>query len=154
MADAAKVLQAATRSIWSSPPAGLAGLRDLHRPPSGPVVKMAYANFDTYGLAGVLYQLREMSAEDGIDLDTMARIAGAVAERAGGRLETWGFAAEAETLASVLPDLSGARDVESLQAILDELVVFLDRVHAWIDAGIPWSDIDTLQPTTTGSDVC
>ena len=152
MADATQVLRAATESIWGSPPAGLSGLHGLHRPPSGPVTKMAYANFDAYGLAGVLYLLRETSAADDIDIATMARVCGAVAERTGGRLETWGFAAEAETVASVLPALTGARDAQSLQAVLDELIVFLDRIHAWIDASIPWADLDTLKPLQPGAD--
>lgn len=154
MADATQVLRTATESIWESPPAGLSGLRELHRPPSGPVTKMVYANFDAYGLAGVLYLLREMSVTDDIDIATMARVSGAVAERAGGRLETWGFAAEAATVASVLPALTGARDAQSLQAVLDELIVFLDRIHAWVDASIPWADLDTLKARRPGADGC
>ena len=154
MADATQVLRTATESIWGSPPAGLSGLHDLHRPPSGPLTKMVYANFDAYGLAGVLYLLREMSGADDIDLATMARVCRAVAERAGRRLETWGFAAEAATIASVLPALSGARDAQSLRAVVDDLIVFLDRIHAWIDASVPWADLDTLKPLRPGSDKC
>ena len=154
MADATRALRAATESIWESPPAGLSGLLDLHRPPSGPLTKMAYANFDAYGLAGVLYLLREMCAANDVDLATMARVSRAVAERAGGRLETWGFAAEAAAVGSVLPALTGARDAQSLQAVLDELIVFLDRIHAWIDASIPWADLDTLQPLPPGAGGC
>jgi len=154
MADATQVLRTATESIWESPPAGLSGLRELHRPPSGPVTKMVYANFDAYGLAGVLYLLREMSAADDIDLATMARVCRAVAERAGRRLETWGFAAEGATIASVLPALAGARDAQSLRAVLDELIVFLDRIHVWVDASIPWADLDTLRALRPGAGGC
>ena len=154
MADATQALRSATESIWGSPPAGLSALRELHRPPSGPVTKMVYANFDAYGLAGVLYLLREMSVTDDIDIATMARVSGTVAGWAGGRLETWGFAAEAATVAAVLPALTGARDAQSLQAVLDELIVFLDRIHVWVDASIPWADLDTLKARRPGADGC
>ena len=95
-----------------------------------------------------------MSVTDDIDIATMARVSAAVAGRAGGRLETWGFTAEAATVASVLPALTGARDAPSLQAVLDELIVFLDRIHAWVDASIPWADLDTLEVRRPGADGC
>jgi len=54
----------------------------------------------------------------------------------------------------VLPALAGARDAQSLRAVLDELIVFLDRIHTWVDASIPWADLDTLKARRPGADGC
>jgi hypothetical protein len=146
MSGAVEMLRQATAAIWTTPPKGLAGLSTLNRPPSGDLPKRLYCNFDLYGTAGVLYQLREALAHDAVSLASAALFVEMVASQGMRRLRTWGFDDEAAVLEAALPLLVAAPDAATLKAGLDELAIFLNRIGAWVDATIPWSELGKIAP--------
>ena len=146
MSEAPKLLRSATEAIWTLPPSGLEALSAMHRPPSGDLPKRLYANFDAYWLAGILYQLREMCGDEALDRGTLARIAGRTAEIAASRLRTWGLDEAAGTVAFAAGELSASKSTNALRDILSELVVFIDRIHVWIDSTIPWAAMGDMTP--------
>ncbi len=149
MSEAAEQLRTATRAIWTRPPAGLAELAAMHRPPSGDLPKRIYANFDVYWGAGCLYQLREMADDPQLDPHALAMISAGLARTSIRRLQTWGFSDAATTVESAVDELSAESDRAAIKALLAELIVFLNRLHVWIDSSIPWADMDALVPNTT-----
>lgn len=149
MSEAAEQLRTATREIWTRPPAGLAELAAMHRPPSGDLPKRLYANFDVYWGAGCLYQLREMADDPRIDPRALALISAGLARTTLRRLQTWGFSDAATAVESAVNELSAASDRATIRTILAELIVFLNRLHVWIDSSIPWADMDALAPNAT-----
>jgi len=146
MSQAIKQLRSATEAIWTRPPAGLEALSAMHRPPSGDLPKRLYANFDAYWLAGILYQLREMCGDGVLDGATLARVAGRTSEIAARRLRTWGLDEAAGTVEFAADELAGAKSPGALKDILSELIVFIDRIHVWIDSTIPWAEMGDMGP--------
>jgi hypothetical protein len=146
MKQAVDTLRRATEEIWTSPPEGLQALATMHRPPSGDLPKRLYANFDAYWLAGMLYHLREMSGDETLEGATLNQIAGRMAEVAARRLATWGLNHAARTVENTAGELKTAENASDLRNILSELVVFIDRIHVWIDSTIPWAAMDELNP--------
>lgn len=146
MNEATARMRSATEAIWTTAPDGLEALATMHRPPSSDLVKRLYANFDAYWLAGMLYQLRELAGDERLDSQTLSKVAGCIAKLAARRLRIWGLEGAATAIETAAGELSEATDPSQLRSVLAELIVFIDRIHVWIDSTIPWAGMDALTP--------
>ena len=137
---AADALRAATAKIWETEPADVAAMRTHTRPPMGNLPCVVYSNFDLFWGTENLHVARELADE--MPAAQAGRVAAAYLLRTDHRLSKWGFP-EATALvrqAAAAAEASGSTD--ELKEILDAANVYLNRLGSWIDAMIPWNDLD------------
>jgi hypothetical protein len=143
----AQEIAVAIEGFWSTYPADIEHLAATHRPPSRDLPKRLYANFDLYGMAGVFYfflrQLREHRLANGWD----PKLLGAYALECAARLDKWGLSSAASILRTAHEGMvAEAGSVGHVAQITETLIVYLNRLQAWVDATIPWAALDELDP--------
>jgi hypothetical protein len=136
---------AATRAAWSDEPADIGRLRSYGRPPMGTMPCVIYANFDLFW-AGENLQVCRALAEAGQSPAQVGTTTAALLRRTASRLGKWGFADTVGLLEDAAADLerssgSAARPL-TLPASIDAVQLYLDRIQCWLDAIIPWGEMD------------
>jgi len=146
-ASAAGDIRTALEEIWSASPSDLQRLAAIHRPPSRDLPKRMYANFDLYWMAGMYYFFLRQLREDRAPAAAIAPLLGAYALDSAARLEKWGLSDAAAVLRRAQAGFAAAPvGVGQVAEITEALIVYLNRLQAWVDATIPWAAVDELSP--------
>ena len=133
-------LRAATAAIWEEEPAAVAAMRTHTRPPMGNLPCVLYSNFDLFWGTENLHVARALAAEMGpAEAGAVAR---ALLLRTEDRLGKWGFGEATALIRRAAEAAAGAESTEELTEILDAANVYLNRLGSWVDAMVPWNDMD------------
>lgn len=139
-------LAAATREVWASEPADVARLRAYARPPMGTTPCVLYANFDLFWAGENLQVCRALAQTGRVPARQIGKTTAALLRRAASRLGKWGFADTVAVIEAVAADLEApsgaAARAATLHAAIDCAQLYLDRVQSWVDAAIPWTEMD------------
>lgn len=108
-----------------------------------------YANFNTFWAGENLQVMRQLALGGKSDLGELSRITAALLRRHAARLAKWKLS---ETVA-LIEELAryferrGPKNRREFADVAESAMITIDRVNAWIDAMIPWSQLDRkLQP--------
>jgi hypothetical protein len=135
-------LAAATRAAWASEPADVGRLRSYGRPPMGTLPCVLYANFDLFWAGENLQVCRTLAQVGQLPARQVGLVTAALLRRTANRLGKWGFADTTALIEAVAADLEAAPGSASLRAAIDGLQLYLDRVQSWVDAALPWTEMD------------
>ena len=141
-----EVLQALD-DIWSREPPDVNALRTFERPPMGNMPCVLYANFDLFWIVENLLVFRGLAVDETLSPRQLARTMAAMTRKTESRLAHWGFP-EACALLEVVSDSidrSPRPTRKGLVALIDGLVLYTNRLNAWVDAMAPWGDMDRLE---------
>ena len=133
-------LRAATSEIWETEPADVAAMRTHTRPPMGNLPCVVYSNFDLFWGTENLHVARELADE--MPAAQAGRVAAAYLLRTDHRLSKWGFEGASTLIRQAAEAAEGAASTDELKEILDAANVYLNRLGSWVDAMIPWNDLD------------
>ncbi len=138
------VVRQALADIWSSEPGDVSALRSFERPPMGNMPCVLYANFDLFWIVENLLVFRDLAADGKLSPVQLARITSAMIRRTRSRLAHWGFPEACDLLGRVSDDLdqSPRPTRRGLIAVIDSLVLYTNRLQSWVDAAVPWGDMD------------
>ena len=133
--------------IWAEEPADVSALRTFDRPPMGNMPCVLYANFDLFWIVENLLVFRGLASDETLSPKQLARTMAAMTRRTQSRLAHWGFPEACALLERVSDhlDRSPRPTRRSLIALIDSLVLYTDRLQAWVDAMAPWGDMDSLE---------
>ena len=138
--SAADALRAATAAIWDEEPPEVAAMRTHSRPPMGNLPCVVYSNFDLFWGTENLHVARALAVQFG------PAEAGAVARayllRTEDRLGKWGFSEATALIRRAADAAASAESTGELTDILDAANVYLNRLGSWVDAMIPWNEMD------------
>tara|TARA_Y100001936_G_C16008485_1_gene632183 strand:+ start:434 stop:1318 length:885 start_codon:yes stop_codon:yes gene_type:complete len=126
--------------IWETEPDDVTFMRTHHRPPMGNFPCVIYSNFDLFWGTENLHVASSLVSE--LDLSSAKKVASGYLKRTQQRLAKWGFP---ETTSLIEESLSAINEIdykEDLITLLHWLNVYLNRLGSWIDAMIPWNDMD------------
>ena len=139
-------LETGLKTIWMDTPADLQGLKQIHRPPSGDMPHRVYANFDVYWIAGIYYFFYRKLQEPKANQKVLADLLSDFSKESAGRVAKWGLADASAviSLAATAFEEAGLPS-EDLTKLTESLIVYLNRLQAWIDWTIPWAAMDTLK---------
>jgi hypothetical protein len=147
MTETERVL-AALRSyiqhVWADVPADIAALRATARPPMGNLPCCFYANFNLFWAGENLQVSRQMVKDGTIPLPVASQIVAGLLERHANRLEKWSMT-ETVSLERMLVQYfkgAGPATTEEFLAVVEQTMLALDRTQSWIDALLPWSQLD------------
>jgi hypothetical protein len=139
-------LAAATREVWRSEPTDVVRLRSYGRPPMGTMPCVLYANFDLFWAGENLQACRGLAQAGRLPSRQAGLVTAALLRRTASRLSKWDFADTVAVIEAVASDLEApagsAAGRDSLHAMIDGVQLYLDRVQSWVDAAIPWSEMD------------
>ena len=139
-------LAAATGAAWPAEPSEITRLRTYGRPPMGTMPCVLYANFDLFWAGENLQVCRALAQEGRLPPPQVGLTTAALLRRTASRLGKWGFADTLGLLEEVAAELESptgpASRPTTLQAAIDGAQLYLDRVQSWLDAIIPWTEMD------------
>ncbi|MCL6548342.1 MAG: hypothetical protein K6T30_05480 [Alicyclobacillus sp.] len=159
-------LKDATERVWRQEPDDIRRLRSLTRPPMGNLPCVLYANFNTFWAGENLQVYRQLAREGTVPLGALNQAAARVLERHAARLAKWDLHDTVDLVTAVADYFraGGPRSKAEFMEVCEAFLLCLDRVNSWIDAIIPWSDLDRavavrpswhdplVQPALTGGD--
>ncbi len=133
--------------IWSREPGDVSALRAFERPPMGNMPCVLYANFDLFWIVENLLVFRGLAMDETLSPRQLARTMAAMTRKTRGRLAHWGFPEACALLERVSDDLdrSPRPTRRGLVALIDGLVLYTNRLNAWVDAMAPWGEMDGLE---------
>lgn len=105
---------------------------------------MLYANFNTFWAGENIQVMRQLALDGEIDLKELNRVMGAVLRRHAARLAKW----KLDDTVGLFKYLAlyferrGPRSGPEFAEVAEAMMVTIDRINAWIDAMIPWSQLD------------
>ena len=128
-------------------PADVSALRSFDRPPMGNMPCVLYANFDLFWIVENLLVFRGLASDETLSPKQLARTMAAMTRKTQSRLAHWGFPEACALLERVSDhlDRSPRPTRRGLIALIDSLVLYTDRLQAWVDAMAPWGDMDSLE---------
>lgn len=139
-------LENGLKKIWMDPPTDLKGLKQVHRPPSGDMPHRVYANFDVYWIAGIYYFFYRKLKDPKANQKVLANLLSDFSKESAGRVAKWGLADASSVISLAATAFQEAGlPLENLTKLTESLIVYLNRLQAWIDWTIPWAAMDTLK---------
>jgi len=137
-------LQAYIQNCWLEEPADITALREVLRLPMGNLPCCFYANFNLFWAGEELQVCRQMVKDGVIPVSVVCQIVAGLLERHAARLEKWSMT-ETVALERMLAQYfkgEGPANSEEFLAVIEHALIALDRIQSWIDALLPWNELD------------
>jgi hypothetical protein len=133
-----------TAERWVGEPPDVQRLRSFSLPPMGNLPCVIYCNFDLFWAGEQLQVCRQAALAGELEPREAAHVATLLLERTAARAGKWEMA---ETVALVRRTAAVLRDwqpgtPQELAAVIEQLMIAVDRIQAAVDAIIPWNDLD------------
>jgi hypothetical protein len=137
-------LERFTTRNWQAEPADIKALRRFKRPPMGTLPCVFYANFDTFWLGENVQVLRQLALAGEMPLPELNRVAAALVARHAARLGKWGMRDAVRLMREIVAyfEAGGARSLKAFVQVAEAIMLAVDRINAWIDAMLPWAELD------------
>ncbi|MBI2238348.1 MAG: hypothetical protein HYU54_07485, partial [Actinobacteria bacterium] len=134
-----------TELVWRTEPQDVRRLRQLSRPPMGRMPGIVYANFNLFWLGENLQTIRDR-ARGTLSIATLNEMLSAACLRSAIRLSKWHLLDIIFLLSDVVgfADKVGCRDHAEMKALVEHLLLAVDRVQTWVDRTIPWHRMDAV----------
>lgn len=129
---------------WLNEPSDVTRLRKHKLPPMGNFPGVFYANFNTFWLGENIQVVRQLALDGDMDVKALNRMASALLTRHSGRLAKWKLTNTVKLVNELAAYFAanGPRSHAQVVAVAESTMLAMDRVNTWIDAMIPWSDLD------------
>ncbi|HIM46548.1 MAG: hypothetical protein CFH39_00491 [Alphaproteobacteria bacterium MarineAlpha10_Bin2] len=133
-----------SRRNWRREPGDVTRLRKHKLPPMGNFPGVFYANFNTFWLGENIQVVRQLALDGDMDVKELNRMAAALLNRHAGRLAKWKLINTVKLVKELAAYFAGngPRSHAQIVAVTEATMLAMDRVNTWIDAMIPWSDLD------------
>ncbi len=137
-------LEGFSRRGWGKEPGDVTNLRKHKLPPMGNFPGVFYANFNTFWLGENIQVVRQLALDGDMDVKELNHMAAALLNRHAGRLAKWKLTNTVKLVKELAAyfEGNGARNHAQIVAVCEGTMLAMDRVNTWIDAMIPWSDLD------------
>ncbi len=138
---ATDALRVATADVWETEPTDVTAMRTHRRPPMGNLPCIIYSNFDLFWGTENLHVARQLADE--LPVTQAGQVAAAYLRRTEIRLGKWGFPSATDLISQAADSAESAASTAELKDLLDAANVYLNRLGSWVDAMIPWNDLDS-----------
>lgn len=131
--------------VWNEEPEDIKKLRSHALPPMGNMPCVFYANFNTFWLGENVQVHRLLAMEKNVSVSYLNQALAAILLRHAGRLAKWNLLNSVDILEYLAGYFNGqgAKSYEEFIQVTESILVVIDRINSWIDAMIPWNDLDT-----------
>ena len=138
---AVALLEKSLEEVWADEPADVKKLRRFKRPPMGNLPCVFYANFDLFWTTENLLATRPL-AEKRLTPAQSGAVVATLLRRTRSRVAHWGFEDACAVLDKVAKQVEKSRSRKEVVSTIDATVLYVDRIHNWVDAMLPWNDLD------------
>jgi len=135
-----------TELCWKAEPQDIRRLRQLSRPPMGRMPGILYANFNLFWLGENLQTIRDKARTRKLPVEALNEMVSAACLRSAIRLSKWHLLDIIFLLSDVVgfADKVGCRDHAEMKALIEHLLIAVDRVQTWVDRMVPWHRMDAV----------
>ncbi len=128
--------------IWTEEPPEVAHLKTLQKGLGGRFPVRFYALSDAYRNQRNLWMFREMAARGEPGLEALKAVLRPFFVESRDRFRIWALNQAAELFGQGAGILEHVHEREGLTSLLEELLLYNNRLWMWLDASIPWFQID------------
>ena len=137
-----KKIKTERQKIWINEPLELKELRKRKGTYDNRISPFIYAEEENSMLEDVLYRLRMVANKD-VDLNSLRIITIDILHGFMGRIKAWyGLKSTVSCLNYAIEALEKIKNKNKYVEVVDELMLFVNKTNLWIDAAIPWHDLD------------
>ena len=133
-----KTIAARRREIWEEEPEEIRVLKRTEFPNSKTFASVMYAYAEIYQLTKNLYLFRNALAEGQVALGEGLKLLSLYLNGASQRYNTWKLVESSRLVAEVAGAIQEADDVDMVKDLLDELLIYNNKIYVWLDSSIPW----------------
>lgn len=135
-------LEAALQDVWEDEPPDVLELRQFRRPPFGNPPCVLYANFDLFWGVENLHVCRNLTTGGRLTGPQAGHVAASMVRQVRSRLAHWGFPRACAVLDDASTALNSARSRGQVLALVEGTLLYVSRLQSWVDAIVPWADLD------------
>ena len=135
-------LQTGLEAIWESEPSDVSQLRQFRRPPFGNTPCVLYANFDLFWGVENLHVCRNLVNGGRLTGPLAGHVAASFVRQVRSRVAHWGFPRACDVLDDAASSLESARSRQQVLALVEGTLLYVGRLQSWVDAIVPWADLD------------
>jgi len=134
-----KVMRA-IEEIWENEPDDVSSMRTHKRPPMGNFPCVIYSNFDLFWGTENLHVASDLAKD--LELNAAKKVSLSYLKRTKERLGKWGYSNATSLIEEVSDNIKILESSDELITLLDSMNVYLNRLGSWVDAMIPWNNMD------------
>ena len=142
-ASAAAVIARERENIWLNVPSEIKNLNNLRKGRGGNFAIRIYAFSDLYRNQRNLWLLRNLIKDGKLSFKSAGVIVSPFLEEMADRFTIWELHTISRMLTVAKEALRSAESAHELLNLLDELLIYNNRLWLWLDSSIPWFDVDT-----------
>lgn len=129
-------------AIWSTEPPEVARLKSIRKGLGGRFPARFYALSDTYRNQRNLWMFRDMAARGEPGLEALKAVLRPFFVESRDRFRIWALDRAAELFEQGARILESVQERDGLISLLEELLLYNNRLWMWLDASVPWFQLD------------
>lgn len=126
------------REIWEEEPEEIRVLMKTPFPKSNTFASVMYAYAEIYHFTKNVHLHRNLVAQNRIVFKEMMRVLSAYLGAVSKRYNTWFLVDSAKIVGEVAEALERAESPDEVILLLDELLIYNNKLCVWLDSRIPW----------------
>ena len=126
------------REIWDREPEEIRVLVKTPFPKSNTFASVMYAFAEIYHFTKNLHLQRSLVVQKKVDFREMRKVLSAYLGAVSKRYNTWFLVDSAKIVAEVAEALDRAEGPDHVVPLLDELLIYNNKLYVWLDSRIPW----------------
>ncbi len=138
MTAVAEQIRAKRIDIWNAEPTEIGALISAKFPHSNSFAAVMYGYAEIYHLSKQLFLYRGLIGQHQITLESGKVILAALLSSVSNRYTTWKLSDSSRLLAAVASEVDRAETTPVVIEILDELLIYNNKLLVWLDSRIPW----------------
>jgi hypothetical protein len=139
-----KAIVSERERIWMNEPSEVDSLRRMQKGRGGNATSKLYALYDGYRNQRNLWQFRNIVKDNDLGLEVTKKILLPFVQEMVDRFKIWDLQTPQRLFGDAANALESIETTEEMVNLLDELLLFNNRLWLWIDSTIPWFQLDDL----------
>ncbi len=130
------------KGIWREAPLELETFKSLGMGHGGKTTSQIYSLYDGYRNQRNLAQFRVLLSQDDLSVDETRKVLAPFVKEMAERFQIWKFERPKDLFFQAAELLSSAESKDELLSFIDEALLYNNRLWSWMDAEIPWTELD------------
>lgn len=136
--DTKAKIRAKRCEIWDEEPAEMRVLKQTIFPNTNSFASVMYAYAEIYHLTKNIYLYRNVIADGEVPFKVAKKLLSLWLDTASKRYTTWKLIDSAQLVADVSKAVQQAQDPQVVKDLLDEFLIYNNKLFVWLDTSIPW----------------
>jgi len=124
--------------IWDEEPAEMRELKQTNFPNTNSFASVMYAYAEIYHLTKNIYLYRNAMIDGEVSFEAIKKLLSLWLDTTSKRYTTWKLVDSAQLVVDVSKAVQQAQDPQAVKDLLDEFLIYNNKLFVWLDTSIPW----------------